>query len=112
MSGIQKNVGDFQFFQELIALPFVEQVFLYGSRARGSARERSDIDLAVKCPGASEQDWIKVLDIIEDADTLLKIDCIRFDELSDNNPLKKSILRDGVTLFVRSKNVSRNQRSF
>jgi len=102
MSGAQKSISDFQFFQELIALPFVEQVLLYGSRARGSARERSDIDLAIVCSEASEKEWLKILDIIQNADTLLKIDCIRFDELSANNPLKKSILRDGVILFVRS----------
>lgn len=102
MSEAQRNIADFQFFQELISLPFVEQIYLYGSRARGSARERSDIDLAIKCPGASEKEWLKVLDIIENADTLLKIDCVRFEELSDNNPLKQSILKDGLTLFIRN----------
>lgn len=98
----QKAIVDFQFFQKLMTLPFVEQILLYGSRARGSERERSDIDLAIVCPEASETEWLKVLDIIENADTLLKIDCIRFDELSDNNPLKQSILREGLTLFARN----------
>ena len=52
-------------------------------------------------------EWLKILDIIENADTLLKIDCIRFDELSETNALKKSITREGVSLFRRESNVSK-----
>lgn len=69
------NVKDYKFFQKLEALPFVEKIWLYGSRARNDARDRSDIDLAIECPHATFWDWQKALDIIEDADTLLKIDC-------------------------------------
>ena len=102
----QREITDFQFFKDFTHLPFVEKVILYGSRARGTGRERSDIDLAVECSQASSKEWIKVLDIIDDADTLLKIDCVRFDDLSDDTPLKKSILRDGLVLFIfRKKDV-------
>jgi hypothetical protein len=33
--------------QEIAALPCVDAIWLFGSRARGYARARSDIDLAV-----------------------------------------------------------------
>lgn len=97
----QIDFTKFQFFKNLTYLPFIEQILLFGSRALGDAQERSDIDLAIECPSATEKDWLKVLDIIEDADTLLKIDCVRLDQLSNDNPLRKSVLRDGIILFIR-----------
>ncbi len=65
--------------EKLKSLPFIDEIWLFGSRARGDNLERSDIDLAILCSSASDSDWLKVNDIIENADTLLKIDCIRFD---------------------------------
>jgi predicted nucleotidyltransferase len=52
---------------------FIEEIWLYGSRARGNQRERSDIDLAIVCPQANTQDWQKVLAILDEADPLLQI---------------------------------------
>ncbi len=104
---------DYTFFQKLEKLPFVEKIWLYGSRARGDFKDRSDIDIAIECPGASRADWHKVLDIIEEADTLLKIDCVRMDELEEENSLyelredssfTKGILDDRILLFQRQDN--------
>ena len=67
----------YQFVEQLAELPFVETIVLSGSRARGEERGRSDIDLAVSAPAAGVRDWQRVLDIIDDADTLLAIDCVR-----------------------------------
>lgn len=103
------DIMKFQFFQDLSDLSFVEKIILYGARARGTSRDRSDIDLAIECPKATSQKWLRVLDIIDGADTLLKIDSMRFDELSDDTSLKKAILRDGRVLFVRKKDVERNR---
>lgn len=89
------------FYKQLTALPFVDQVILYGSRARGDFQPRSDIDLALQCPHASTDDWQKVLNIIDDADTLLTIDCVQYDTLSLNNPLKQAIDRDGVIIYEK-----------
>lgn len=74
---------------------------MFGSRARGDNRPRSDIDLAILCPRASMQDWLTVCDLIDEADTLLKIDYVRFDTLTDSNPLKPTVLQDAITLFKR-----------
>jgi predicted nucleotidyltransferase len=78
------NIAGYGFWQKLAGLPFVKAVYLFGSRARGDARPKSDIDLAVNCPEASLQQWQEVLDIVEDADTLLAIDVIRYDHLGDS----------------------------
>ena len=100
------NQSDFikghRFFELLKKLDFVEKIILFGSRARGDYAERSDIDLIISCPQATSKHWLIILDIIEDADTLLKIDCIKLESLSESNHLKKSIQKEGVVLYERS----------
>src|SRR5205085_6505675 len=98
---MDKAIKEYQFFQKLIELPFVESIILYGSRARGEARERADIDMAIDCPLATQEDWQQVLQIIDDADTLLKIDCVNLSSLPSLSPLRASIGEDGVVLFKR-----------
>ena len=88
-----------KFFQALTRLPYIEKIILYGSRARGDSRERSDIDLAIVAPQAHTSDWLVVVDILDDADTLLKIDSIRYDALPTNSALKKAIDIEGVVLY-------------
>jgi len=97
----------YQFLELLKQLPFVESIYLYGSRARGDNRPRSDIDLAIGAPQASWRDWLKVEDIIENADTLLEIDCIHLEQVKDQQFLK-NIMKDKLTLFKRSPNDGRN----
>ena len=91
------------FFYKLRTLPFVQEILLYGSRAKGQNTERSDIDLAIVCPEANETDWQTVRDIIDHADTLLKIDCLRLDQLNDAR-LRDAIHTTKVVLFKRVKN--------
>ncbi|MFQ2722848.1 nucleotidyltransferase family protein [Aeromonas caviae] len=95
------QLADYQFLQALARLPFVEAIWLFGSRARGEQRERSDIDLAIECPGACEAQWQQVLAIIDEADTLLPIDCVRLDEESPQSLLYQAILCDRVPLYRR-----------
>lgn len=97
------NIKSYDFYYELRTLPFVQGIYLYGSRAKGTSMERSDIDLAIACPQASKDDWRKLLKLIHRADTLLKIDCVRLDTLEDLR-LKKIIEAEKVILFERKEN--------
>lgn len=94
-------VTHYGFFKQLTELPFVEEIWLFGSRARGDQQERSDIDLAIVCPTATNADWRKVNNIIDEADTLLKIDCIWFDRLSDDDKIKRNILAFKKVLYKK-----------
>lgn len=96
-----QKLQEYEFFRRLSALPFVEKIILYGSRARGDNTERSDIDIALLCPQATDNDWFLVLNIIEQADTLLKIDCVRLDLLSEHSSLRKAIETQGIIAYQK-----------
>jgi predicted nucleotidyltransferase len=77
----EHNITHYTFFKKLSFLPFVEKIILFGSRARKDNFDRSDIDLAIDCPNATIKEWLIILDIIDNADTFLVIDCIRYNKL-------------------------------
>ncbi len=83
MLNLPSDLANYSFWNKLQSLPFVEGIYLFGSRGRGDARVKSDIDIALDCPNASDLDWQRVLDVIERADTLLMIDIVRYDTLNE-----------------------------
>ncbi len=91
-----ENLKQYQFIHKIKALPFVQKVILFGSRARGTNQLKSDIDLAIICPQATQNQWHQILEIIEQADTLLAIDCVRLD--TADHEFKQRILKDGIEL--------------
>jgi len=91
----------YQFIESLKSLPFVEQIWLFGSRARGDHHEKSDIDIAIVCPHATSENWLVVVDIVNNADTLLKIDCIQLDPLTISSDLYHRILKDRKLLYAK-----------
>lgn len=57
------------------------RVFLFGSRADGTAKERSDYDIGIDCDGALPAiTWTKIQEDIEKMPTLFKIDVVDFKE--------------------------------
>lgn len=74
----------------------VKKVILFGSRARGDYKERSDIDLAF-CGGNSSQ---FILSVDEETSTLLEFDIIDL-EKPVREELQESIDREGVLLYEK-----------
>ena len=72
------------------------RVVLFGSRARGDCRERSDIDIAVF--GAPPDSWSSFVDALEELPTLLEFDLVYVNN-STSSELVKNIEKDGVTLM-------------
>ena len=72
----------------------IRRVLLFGSRARGTQTERSDIDLAV-CGGDFDGFY---WDIKENVHSLLMIDVVDLDA-GVSEGLKRELERDGVTLY-------------
>lgn len=72
----------------------VKKVILFGSRARGTNSERSDIDLAIS--GGNALDFY--YDIKEKTWTLLMFDVVELDR-GISEELQTEINRDGVILY-------------
>ena len=102
------DILKYKFFEKLLSLPYVEAIWLYGSRARGDNQPRADIDIAILCDGADSRQWSNIMNIVENADTLLKIDCVRFDQIM-NDKLKENILRDKKVIYAKTTNYTHQE---
>ncbi len=74
----------------------IQKIVLFGSRARGTHRERSDIDIAVSGGDADAFYW----DIKENVHSLLSFDIVDLDSGASED-LKKEIEKDGVILYEK-----------
>ncbi len=83
--------------EALAQFPAVRSAILFGSRARGDNRERSDIDLAIDTPGATAVEWSDVVEAIDEAPTLLTLDVLRLDDTT--RAMREQIARDGVIVY-------------
>ncbi len=89
--------------------PEVAKVIVFGSRARDDAEERSDIDLAIVAPNATSRQWLDIVFALEDMDTLLSIDAVRWAEAS--SALKARIIAEGKVLYERQKSATKPRQS-
>ena len=71
--------------------------YLFGSYAKGKARECSDVDLLVSTPISGMQFY----DLVEELREKLckQVDVLNQEQLRDNLPLVEEILRDGVKIY-------------
>lgn len=75
-----------------------EKVVLFGSRARGTNQEKSDIDIAVY--GCPEFELLRdKLD--EELWSLLELDIVNMDAPYVSKELKREIEKDGVILYEK-----------
>lgn len=76
----------------------ITRLLLFGSRARGTYQEKSDIDIAVYgCRNFIDF----IFDMEENVWTLLEFDLINMDEPTVSQELKDEIRRDGVLLYEK-----------
>lgn len=91
-SGIRSEV-----LREIIQLAKqnnVKRVILFGSRARGDYKERSDIDIAFR--GGNSSSFI--LSVDEETSTLLEFDVIDLDK-PVREDLLQSIVEEGILIY-------------
>lgn len=76
----------------------IQKVILFGSRARGTHTNRSDIDIAVSGGNTAEFS----LDIDEKVHTLLMFDVVDLDgHISEE--LQREIERDGIVIYEKNR---------
>lgn len=75
----------------------VEYCYIFGSYAKGRAKEKSDIDLLVSMP----VDGMKYFELIEILREKLKkkIDLLDIAQLNNNPTLIQEILKDGIKIY-------------
>jgi len=73
----------------------VDEIILYGSRAKGTHLPKSDIDIALKGYNLAIDELIEQIDEIE---TLLGIDLVDINNCK-NDLLKKEVEKYGITLY-------------
>ncbi|MEZ4904986.1 MAG: nucleotidyltransferase domain-containing protein [Spirosomataceae bacterium] len=78
----------------------IEEVIVYGSRAKGNYTERSDIDLAMKEKTSNRHLIGAVLLDLDDSDLPYKVDLQDYDKIK-NKELKAHINRVGQLLYKR-----------
>ena len=75
----------------------VQKVILFGSRARGTHTERSDIDIAGVGGDFDAFYW----DIKENTHSLLMFDIVNMDE-STSDDLREEIEKDGIMIYEKA----------
>ncbi|WP_247236555.1 nucleotidyltransferase family protein [Telluribacter sp. SYSU D00476] len=80
--------------------PEVEEVILFGSRAKGNYQVGSDIDLVVKGEQLSFDKYLQLLVLLEELDLLYHIDVIKYNTIK-NKELLDHIRRIGIPIYQR-----------
>ncbi len=78
--------------------PEIDQVLIFGSRAKGGFRSGSDIDLAVVAPTMSENRFTRLWDELDALPILFRMDVLHWDTLK-NERLRQKICGEGKVFF-------------
>jgi len=78
--------------------PDIDEVLLFGSRARGDFTSGSDIDLAVVAPSMTDQRFSELWNELDDQPIAFKMDIIHLDALG-NDELKRQIIATVKRLY-------------
>ncbi len=81
--------------------PEIEEVLIFGSRARGTHAPGSDIDLAIQAPRLSQQAYSRLWNELDELPIAFKMDVIHLDTL-DNQVLRDQIRRYGKRIYAKS----------
>lgn len=81
--------------------PHIERVLIFGSRAKGTAKPQSDIDLAVIAPQMDESEFSRLLCDLDALELVFKLDVLHLDTLVQEK-LKKAILSQGKLYYPLS----------
>jgi len=79
----------------------IEMMMLFGSRARGDAEERSDIDIAISARLLTSKEWLLIDDIVENLNTLLEVQVVNYDQ--SPKALQQNITTEGKLIYEQTK---------
>lgn len=95
--GIEEKI-----FNEIIntfkSIEEIERVILFGSRARNTYKNSSDIDLAVKFGNLDKK--LLLIRKLDEINCILKFDVLNLDNIS-NNKLLENIQNEGKVIYLK-----------
>lgn len=99
-TGLEERVWDL-IVQRFASFPEIEKAVLYGSRAKGTARHASDIDLTLMGDQLTWQDFQMVERALDDLLLPWKIDLSLYRQI-ENPDLRSHISRVGICIYQRN----------
>lgn len=90
-----------QIKDELKAYPEIEKVLLFGSRAKGTEREGSDMDLALIGENISHKIHLNLKSALNNLELPFTFDTVTYSSIKEL-ALKDHIDRVGITFYKRS----------
>lgn len=99
--GLSQEIVD-RILQVISTFPEVEKVILYGSRAKGTHRPGSDIDLVLIVPKMSFDRYLALYVQLKELELPYIIDLTKFELL--NQDMKDHIVRVGKEIYSKTKN--------
>ena len=89
-----------QILKTCFSFPDVECVILYGSRATGSYRQGSDIDLAIDAPLMTDREFAQLWNAVDDLPIVFSMDVVHLQKLQ-NESLLQAIRMYGISLSIK-----------
>lgn len=84
---------------QILSFPGVEQILIFGSRARGDYKKYSDVDLAIFGEQVSFETMGRIREFLEEYPTIYHFDLVHVDK-QNNEKLKATILKEGIDLKI------------
>ena len=99
---MKNNYGiNYASYEEMINLfksfDSLDEVYIFGSRARGDYKEGSDIDLAIK---VKDDIKLRLLNKLEDIRFILKFDVVDINNIG-NEKLLENIKNEGILIYKK-----------
>lgn len=79
----------------------IERACIFGSRAKGTYKKNSDIDIVLYGENLTHTINTKVYYEIENLYLIYMIDLINFNSLSEKDSLRENIIKEGVEIYAR-----------
>ena len=80
----------------------IDSIILFGSVARGEAKEESDIDILVIWKGDEAEGWRAMtglaFDVLLDEEEYISVKVLGLEDLKAENPFIKNVMREGVKI--------------
>lgn len=78
--------------------PQIDEVLIFGSRAKGTAKPWSDFDLAVVASAMSDEEFSRLWTEVDGLELVFKVDLLHWDKLAQDR-LKEKIREEGRQFY-------------